>query len=129
MRIDHTAIWTYNLEGMRDFYEGYFGGVTNTKNTNPRKQFSSYFLTFDSGCRLELMEMPGIPPSADDVERQFTGYIHKALGVGSTEAVDVLTNRLRDDGYTIVSAPRTTGDGYYESVILDPDGNRVEITV
>ncbi len=129
MRIDHIAMWTYNLEGMRAFYEHYFGAISNAQYTNPRKQFSSYFLTFDSGCRLELMAMPGIPQSADDVLRQFTGYIHMAIGVGSVDAVDALTDQLRADGYTILSAPRTTGDSYYESVILDPDGNRVEITI
>jgi lactoylglutathione lyase len=128
-RIEHIAIWSHDLERLRRFYETYFGAQTNAKYVNPRKQFQSYFLTFASGARLELMQMPGVPQSQDDVERQFTGYIHLAFSVGSREAVDALTERLRHDGYRRLDGPRTTGDGYYESVVLDPDGNRIEITV
>jgi lactoylglutathione lyase len=95
---------------------------------NPRKQFESYFLTFADGARLELMQRPDVPASANDVDRQFTGYIHLAFSIGSREAVDALTERLRADGYRILDGPRTTGDGYYESTTLDPDGNRIEIT-
>ena len=129
MRIEHIAIWTHNLERLRNFYETYFGGTANTKYVNPRKQFESYFLTFADGARLELMHMPGLPQSKNDVEQQFTGYIHIAFSVGSRATVDVLTDRLRADGYRIIDGPRTTGDGYYESSVLDPDGNRIEITV
>jgi lactoylglutathione lyase len=129
MRIEHVAIWTHDLERLRAFYEDYFGAAAGAFYANPQTGFSSYFLSFEDGARLEIMHMPGIPASQDDVTRQFTGYIHLAMSVGSAEAVDALTNRLRDDGYRILSAPRTTGDGYYESVVLDPDGNRVEITV
>ena len=129
MRIEHVAIWTHDLERLRNFYETYFAGRANTKYVNPRKQFESYFLTFANGARLELMQMPGVPLSKNDVEQQFTGYIHIAFSAGSQEAVDALTDRLRRDGYRVLDGPRTTGDGYYESVVLDPDENRIEITV
>ena len=129
MHIEHVAIWTHDLERLRQFYETYFGGTANTKYVNPRKQFESYFLTFADGSRLELMQRPDVPLSKNDVEQQFTGYIHLAVSTGSREAVDALTDRLRADGYRILDGPRTTGDGYYESTTLDPDGNRIEITV
>jgi lactoylglutathione lyase len=129
MRIEHIAIWTHDLERLRQFYETYFGGTANTKYVNPRKQFASYFLTFADGARLELMQRPDVPLSKNDVEQQFTGYIHLAFSIGSREAVDALTDRLRADGYRILDGPRTTGDGYYESTTLDPNGNRIEITV
>ncbi len=129
MRIEHVAIWTHDLERLRHFYETYFAGHSNAKYANPRKQFESYFITFAAGARLELMHMPGIPQSKNDVEQQVTGYIHLAFSVGSREAVDALTDRLRHDGHRILDGPRITGDGYYESVVRDPDGNRVEITV
>ena len=129
MRIEHVAIWTHDLERLRSFYEAYFAGRANAKYVNPRTQFESYFLTFADGTRLELMQKPTIPLSQNDIERQFTGYIHIAFSIGSREAVDALTERLRQDGYRILDGPRTTGDGYYESSVLDPDGNRVEITV
>ena len=129
MRIEHVAIWTHDLERLRQFYETYFGGTAHAKYVNPRKQFESYFLTFANGARLELMQMSGVPLSKNDTEQQFTGYIHIACSIGSREAVDALTDRLQHDGYRILDGPRTTGDGYYESVVLDPDGNRLEITV
>lgn len=129
MHIEHFALWTPDLERLKAFYEHYFHAHAGNLYTNPGTQFQSYFLTFDSGPRLEIMHMPGIPASLDDVDRQFTGYIHLALSVGDKETVDTLTAQLAADGYRVMSAPRTTGDGYYESVILDPDGNRVEITV
>ena len=129
MRIEHVAIWTHDLERLRRFYELYFGGWANTKYVNPRKQFESYFLTFADGARLELMQMAGIPSTKNDAKQQFTGYVHIAFSAGSREAVDALTQRLGRDGYRILDGPRITGDGYYESSLLDPDGNRLEITV
>ena len=129
MRIEHIAIWTHDLERLRNFYETYFAGRANTKYVNPHKQFESYFLTFADGSRLELMQMPTVPSSKNNAEEQFTGYIHIAFSVGSRWAVEALTDQLRRDGYHILDGPRTTGDGYYESVVLDPDENRVEITV
>ena len=129
MRIEHIAIWTHDLERLRHYYETYFDGTANAKYVNPRKQFESYFITFTDGARLELMQRPAIPSSKNDGEQQFTGYIHIAFSIGSREAVGALTDRLRADGYRILDGPRTTGDGYYESVALDPDGNRIEITI
>lgn len=130
MHIEHVAIWTHNLERLRAFYEHYFQAQAGTKYVNPGKRFESYFLTFPAGeARLELMQMPTIPASAHDAAAQFTGYIHLAFAVGSEEQVDALTAQLQRDGYRVLDGPRRTGDGYYESAVLDPDGNRVEITV
>jgi lactoylglutathione lyase len=129
MHIEHVAIWTKNLERLKTFYETYFQAQVGEKYVNPTKQFESYFLSFAAGTRLELMTRPDIPASRDDVEAQFTGYIHLAISVGSKEQVDALTRRLQQDGYGVVDGPRRTGDGYYESVVLDPDKNRIEITI
>ena len=129
MYIEHVALWTRDLQGLKTFYVTYFGARAGDRYVNPGKGFESYFLTFASGARLELMRMPGIPDSLNDPERQFIGYIHLAFSVGSLAAVDDLTARLGRDGYRVVDGPRHTGDGYYESCVLDPDGNRVEITV
>lgn len=129
MHIDHIALWVRDLDQMRAFYETYFGATSNEKYRNERKGFSSYFLTFPTGgSRLEIMQMPGIPDTKNDALTQFMGLIHFAISVGSKEAVDALTQRLRTDGYAVVGEPRYTGDGYYESVILDPEENRIEVT-
>jgi lactoylglutathione lyase len=127
MRIEHIAVWAKDLEKLKEFYMTYFQAKAGDKYTNTRKNFNSYFLSFDDGCRLELMQMPGIPESQNDIYKQFSGLIHFAISVGSKEKVDALTERLRKDGYEIVGEPRTSGDGYYESVVLDGEGNRIEI--
>jgi lactoylglutathione lyase len=129
MNIEHIAIWAKDIERMKKFYERYFNAKSGEKYFNHTKNFESYFLTFDSGCRLEIMQMPGIPPSQNDIYKQFTGLVHFAISVGSKQTVDSLTDNFRKDGYEIVGEPRTTGDGYYESVVLDPESNRIEITV
>ena len=129
MKIEHIAIWTQNLEELKTFYETYFGAQTGSKYVNRDKAFESYFLSFSSGARLELMQSPKITEPSDDSNTQLTGYAHLAFSVGSKEHVQSLTARLRADGHTVVSPPRVTGDGYYESVVLDPDGNRIEITL
>ncbi len=129
MNVDHVAIWTVELERMRHFYETYFGATAGDKYVNSAKGFESYFLSFSSGARLELMHGTDIPPSANDVERQAIGLIHFAFAADSRQHVDELTSLLRADGYRVVDGPRTTGDGCYESCVLDPEGNRVEITV
>jgi len=129
MKIEHVAIWTRNLERLKAFYETYFEAESNTKYVNSEKGFESYFLSFESGARLELMQMIGIPDNLNDIDAQYLGIIHLAISVGSKEKVDELTSLLKEGGYQIVGLPRTTGDGYYESVVLDPDGNRIEITV
>lgn len=129
MHIEHLALWTRDLERMRTFYEIYFGATANNKYTNASKGFSSYFMSFpDGGPRLELMQMPGIPDSQNDPMAQFSGLVHFAVSVGDEAAVNALTERLRADGYPVVSEPRRTGDGYYESVVFDPENNRIEIT-
>ncbi len=128
MKIEHLAIWVRDLEKMKAFYEKYFQATSNEKYFNPKKNFNSYFLSFEGECRLEIMQMPNIPENKNDVHQQNMGFIHFAIYVGSKEKVDTLTEQLRKDGYEIVGEPRTTGDGYYESVILDPENNRIEIT-
>ncbi len=127
MHIEHIAIWTKDLENLKNFYQKYFNATSNEIYHNPTKGFNSYFLSFEKGARLELMQMPNIPTSKDDIYEQFMGLIHFAISVGSKEKVNNLTEILRNDGFEIISEPRTTGDGYYESVVLDPDKNRIEI--
>ena len=129
MKIEHLAIWVKDLEKMKAFYEKYFGGKAGEQYHNPKKNFYSYFLSFDEGCRLELMYQPEIPENKNVIENQYIGIIHFAISVGSKEKVDALTEELREAGYQIVGEPRTTGDGYYESVVLDAEENRIEITV
>jgi lactoylglutathione lyase len=128
MKIEHIAIWSRDIERLKSFYIDYFGGTVGDKYMNSQKQFESYFITFESGARLELMQMPTIPNNLNSIEEQYLGIIHIAFSVGSSEKVDALTERLRGADYVVVSEPRFTGDGYYESCILDPDGNRIEIT-
>ncbi|NBB19452.1 glyoxalase [Runella sp. CRIBMP] len=128
MYIEHLALWCRDLERMRTFYELYFGAVSNKKYVNAKKQFESYFLSFEQGPRLEIMQMTGIPAHSNDVYAQFTGLIHFAVSVGSEEKVNEFTERLRSAGYEVVGEPRWTGDGYYESVVFDPEQNRIEIT-
>ena len=129
MHIEHVAIWTRDVERLRAFYETYFEAKAGPKYTNPTKQFESYFLSFASGARLELMQTPTVEEKLDDGEGKARGYSHLAISVGSKEQVDLLTSRLREDGYRVIDGPRWTGDGYYESRVLDRDGNPVEITI
>ncbi|MBN1259276.1 MAG: VOC family protein [Anaerolineae bacterium] len=129
MHIEHIAIWTRDLERLRAFYETYFGATAGPKYTNPAKGFASYFLTFPApGARLELMTRTDVGSEARDKIGPEVGYAHLALATGSETQVDTLTQRLQRDGYRLLSGPRRTGDGYYESVFLDPDGNQIEIT-
>jgi lactoylglutathione lyase len=128
MKIEHLAIWVDDLEEMKEFYIKYFGMTAGGKYINPAKQYSSYFLSFNNtGTRIELMHRPDIAPYFDQRGNQ-KGIAHFALSAGGKERVNDLTEKLRKDGYTIFSEARTTGDGYYESVVLDPEGNYVEIT-
>jgi lactoylglutathione lyase len=129
MKIEHLAVWTNQLEALKTFYIKFFNARSNEKYLNPVKQFNSYFLSFDAGARIELMQMPNIPNNANDVNKQAIGLIHFAMSVGSKEKVDELTEKIREAGYAVLGEPRLTGDGYYESVILDPDNNRIEITI
>jgi lactoylglutathione lyase len=129
MNIEHIALWTKDLEKMRVFYEKYFGGKSNEKYRNDKKGFESFFISFDSGARLEIMQMPTISDSGNNVYEQFIGLTHFAISVGTQEKVNALTKMLENNGYEIVGQPRWTGDGYYESVVLDPEQNRIEITI
>lgn len=129
MIIEHLAIWTQNLETLKDYYIQYFGAQPNDKYTNVQKQFQSYFLSFASGARLELMSRPDIPANANDpVTAQYLGLIHFAFGVATMAEVDQKVEELRTAGFPILSGPRKTGDGYYEFETLDPDNNRIEVS-
>lgn len=129
MPITHIALWTSDLERLRAFYVGHFGATAGPRYANPRTGFTSYFLSFNEGARLELMHRPNLSPVSSLPAADHLGLAHFAISVGSVAAVDQLTEQLCEAGYPAVSGPRWTGDGYYESVILDPEGNRVEITV
>jgi lactoylglutathione lyase len=128
MKIDHIALWTADLDRLASFYATYFGAGIGEKYTNPAKGFESRFLSFGSGARLEIMRTTAFVPVGHEPAAQRMGLTHLAMAVGSEHRVDELTQRLRKDGYPVLDGPRRTGDGYYESVVLDPDGNRIEIT-
>jgi lactoylglutathione lyase len=125
MKIAHIAVWTANSEFLRDFYIENFGCIAGRKYTNSNTGFCSYFLEFTSGARLEIMTKPGLSSS----DKTGTGYAHIAISLGTEDKVREVTEKLRHNGVKITSEPRKTGDGYYESVILDPDGNIIELTV
>ena len=127
MKIEHITMYVNDLEKARDFFVKYFNAVSNDGYHNKTTDFRSYFLTFEDGARLEIMTRPGMEDGEKTEKR--TGYIHIAFSVGSKEAVDELMAKLKEDGYPVISGPRTTGDGYYESCILGPEGNQIEITV
>ena len=129
MKIEHIAIWVKDLEKIRNFYEKYFNAKSNKIYNNIEKKFSSYFLTFNGTTRLELMQRPSISETLNNPYEQHTGLIHLAISVGSEENVIFLTNRLAGDGYKVLDGPRYTGDGYFESTVLDPEKNRIEITI
>ena len=127
MRIEHIAMYVNDLEAAREFFVKYLNGTSNDGYRNPNTGFRSYFISFEDGARLELMNKPVMEDFEKPLNR--TGYAHIAFSVGSMEAVDELTARLKQDGYTVVSGPRTTGDGYYESCIITIEGNQIEITI
>ncbi|WPP53124.1 VOC family protein [Catalinimonas niigatensis] len=127
IKIEHIALWTQDLERSKEFYIKYFGAKSNDKYHNQKKQLETYFLQFDSGARLEIMKRPEVHQIAD--QTFLSGLTHLAFSLGSKEKVDELTETLVNDGYKKMDGPRTTGDGYYESLILDPDGNQIELTV
>lgn len=126
MRIEHAAIYVNDIEAEKKFFTRYFGASAGEMYHSKNTGFSSYFLSFDGGARLELMTAPRLQ-DMDKLPLR-TGFAHLAFSVGSRGEVDALTERLRADGYAVVSGPRVTGDGYYESCILDAEGNRIEIT-
>lgn len=129
MKIEHIAIWVDEIEVMRSFYMTYFNMKSNDIYINIKKNYSAYFLSFeDSETRIEMMHRNDISSSPSN-HGMLKGLAHIAISVGNEENVNAITERLRNDGYTIASEPRTTGDGYYESMVLDPEENRIEITV
>lgn len=127
MKIEHIAMYVNDLESAKRFFEKYFEAAANEGYHNVKTNFKSYFLSFEDGARLEIMNKPVM--ADDKKELQKTGYIHIAFAVGSKEKVDELTARLKIDGYEVLSGPRTTGDGYYESCIVGIEGNQIEITI
>ncbi|WP_294242163.1 VOC family protein [Pseudobutyrivibrio sp.] len=127
MKIEHIAMYVNDLEGARDFFVKYLDGKSNDGYHNKNTDFRSFFISFDDGARLEIMQKPEMEEAEKTLNR--TGYIHIAFSLGSAEAVDSLTARFKEDGYEVVSGPRTTGDGYYESCIVGIEGNQIEITV
>ena len=126
MRIEHIAMYVNELEKTRDFFIKYFNAVCNEGYHNKNTDFRSYFLSFDDGARLEIMHKPNMFDCEKDLSR--TGYVHIAFSLGSKEAVNELTNRIKSEGYTVISGPRITGDGYYESCLIGIEGNQIEIT-
>ena len=126
MRIEHAAMYVNDIEAEKEFFTRYFGATAGEMYHNKNTGFSSYFLSFDGSARLELMTAPELQDM--DKPGLRTGFAHLAFSVGSCKEVDALTERLRADGYAVVSGPRVTGDGYYESCVLDAEGNRIEIT-
>ena len=127
MRIEHVALYVHDLEAARDFFVRYFSCTSNSGYHNPNTGLRTYFLTFEGGARLELMTRPTLV--ADHGVQPHTGFAHLAFALGSNDAVDSLTEQLQTDGYTVISGPRTTGDGYYESAVLGPDECVLELTV
>ena len=127
MRIEHVAIWTADLARCKQFYTSYFGATAGTHYVNPKKGFESCFLSFAGGARLEAMTTTMLSLAERAPGEQQLGLTHLAISVGSETLVDELTQRLRADGIAVLDGPRRTGDGYYESVVIDPDGNRIEI--
>ena len=126
MRIEHVAFYVSDLERAREFFVRYFGGSSNALYHNEKTGFRSYFITFSDGARLELMTRPDLVLEEKALHRM--GYAHLAFSLGGKEKVDALTEQLRAAGYEVTSGPRTTGDGYYESCILDVEGNQIELT-
>lgn len=125
-KIEHVALWCCDLERMKDFYLQYFADTAGAKYENQKKGFTSYFLSFEDGSRLELMRRNDIDQA---ISSEKLGWAHLAFSVGTKAAVDQVTAKLAAAGYEVTGKPRTTGDGYYESVVLDPEGNQIEITI
>jgi lactoylglutathione lyase len=128
MKIEHVALWTEDIDRLTAFYVTYFSANAGSRYRNPSKGFESCFLSLSSGARLEVMRTTGQTPISLPPGAQRVGLTHLAIAVGSEQAVDELTHQIQSDGFEVLDGPRRTGDGYYESVVLDPDGNRIEIT-
>jgi len=129
MKLSNIAIWVQDLETLRAFYETYFQASAGPRYHNDAKRFASYFLTLPGGGQLELMQRADVVarPAAAPAHQEYFGLAHVGLTVGSVEAVDALARRLTSDGHRLLDGPRRTGDGYYESIVADPEGNRILI--
>ncbi len=127
MKIEHVAMYVNDLEETKKFFMKYLSAKSNEGYHNVKTDFRSYFLSFDDGARLEIMNKPNMVDLDKDLNR--TGFVHLAFSVGSKEKVDSLTAELKNDGYKVVSGPRTTGDGYYESCVVAIENNQIEITI
>ncbi|EHH00302.1 VOC family protein [Paraprevotella clara] len=127
MKIDHVAMYVRDLEAVKDFFVRFFDAVSNEMYHNPRTGLKSYFLSFGNGAKLEIMTRPDLSDLGKDI--YCTGYIHLSFSVGSEEQVNSLTAKLQSAGYEVISGPRLTGDGFYESCVLDSEHNQIEITV
>lgn len=126
IKIEHIAMYVNDLDAAKEFFEKYFNAKSNEKYHNIKTGFQSYFLIFNGGARIEIMSKPDVVN--DDKALTKTGYAHLAFSVGSRENVDNLTAQLKSDGYSVISGPRVTGDGYYESCVLGFENNLIEIT-
>lgn len=126
MKISHIAMYVRDLEASKDFYIRFFGAKAGELYHNPKTGLRSYMISFDEGTRLELLNLPQVPDGKKVLARM--GYIHMAISVGGREKVDMLTERLYESGYEVLVGPRVTGDGYYESTVLGPEDNQIEIT-
>ena len=126
VRMEHAALYVRDLEGAREFFCRFLDAASNGGYRNEKTGFRSYFLTFAGGARLELMTRPNLTDSVD--AKQGLGYAHLAFALGGRDAVDALTARLQASGWAVVSGPRVTGDGYYESCVTGPEGCLLELT-
>ena len=130
MKVDHIGLYVKDLKKIGEFYTKYFNGtISQPAYHNPKKNFTSHFITFESGAKLEIMHQPNIPEIKEEPKAQHIGFMHISFSVCSKDNVDKLVERLKNDGYDIIDGPRTTGDGFYEACVLDPENNRVEFTV
>ena len=130
MKVDHIGMYVKDIQKIANFYTKYFKGtLSQPAYHNPKKNFTSHFISFESGTKLEIMHQPNIKEVKEEPKSQYIGFIHIAFSVGSKENVDKLAEQLKSDGYDIIDGPRTTGDGFYEAYVLDPENNRVEFTV
>lgn len=127
MRIEHIAMYVNDLEKTKEFFVKYFNATSNEGYHNKTTDFRSYFLSFDDGARIEIMNKPQMMDDEKELNR--TGYIHIAFSLGSKEAVDAFSEKMKKDGYNVIRGPRTTGDGYYESCIIGIEGNQIEVTI
>lgn len=132
MILEHIAIWTRNIDVLKDFYVKYFGAAHKEKYVSTEdfgEHFESYFLSFDNDCRLELMQMARIPAGDAAGGNETLGMTHFSFAMESRQELDALAARIEADGHRLIGKPHTTGDGFYEACVLDPDGNRVEFAV